>query len=242
MAMDLPTLLNLATLGAVSLGGYLATVAKAGFEARVKTSVEESVKIAVHNVNWAAELSQELEKARGTERQELRFKSYAHLWHELRPLAIYDAAPFDRKMTAKLSVDLSNWYFSLDGGLMLTTPVRDLYFALQDLLHAISSESVAPWQGERAPDPKHAFEAVAQRMGLGAVLSFLGYLKSAHPELALSSWPRNVEPMTRAWGDDLKRLAGQWAALAPFEQFAALQQAGSVLRTAMTCDVESRLR
>jgi hypothetical protein len=80
---------------------------------------------------WPVELGQELEKSRGVERQELRFKSYGELWKKLRPLAIYSDKPVNRANFGELTEDLSDWYFSECGGMFLLPHVRDFYFALQ---------------------------------------------------------------------------------------------------------------
>src|SRR4051812_23865363 len=53
--------------------------------AGAKAAAEEGAKVAIKNANWQIELRQEIEKSRGVERQELRFKSYGNLWKRLRP-------------------------------------------------------------------------------------------------------------------------------------------------------------
>jgi hypothetical protein len=55
------------------------------------------------------------------------------LWKTLRPLAVYDTNVLDEKAADTLSGQLSDRYFAEDGGLMLTAPVRNLYFALRDV-------------------------------------------------------------------------------------------------------------
>src|SRR5215468_2061563 len=112
LGTTISAILNVATLGVVSLGAYLISLAKTGFEARVKAGAEEGARVAIKNKNWVRELAHELEKTRGTERQELRFKSYGGLWKRLRPLAIYDSAPFDSAAAGALLRDLTDWYFS----------------------------------------------------------------------------------------------------------------------------------
>src|SRR5262249_60476056 len=107
LGTTISAIVNVVTLGVVSVGAYLITLAKTGFEARVKAGAEEGAKVAIKNANWAQELAQVLEKTRGTERQELRFKSYGALWKTLRPLAIYDSAPFDSAAAGKLLRDLT---------------------------------------------------------------------------------------------------------------------------------------
>jgi hypothetical protein len=57
-----------------------------------------------------------------------------------------------------MSRQLTTWYFSEKGGLMLTSHNRDLYFALQDLVEAVGSKP--EWQAKRIRKPKEAFQAV----------------------------------------------------------------------------------
>jgi hypothetical protein len=85
---DLNVILQLVRLLLLGFGGYLLTLFKTATEAAVKTSAEEGAKAAIRELQWPAELARELQKSRGMERQELRFKSYGALWRELRPLAI----------------------------------------------------------------------------------------------------------------------------------------------------------
>jgi hypothetical protein len=42
----------------------------------VKTSAEEGAKMAIRELEWPKEFARELQKSRGLERQELRFRSY----------------------------------------------------------------------------------------------------------------------------------------------------------------------
>jgi hypothetical protein len=238
--MELGSVMDVITLGVVSVGGYLVSVAKVGFEARVRTTVEESVKAAVKNENWPLELARELEKARGTERQERRFKSYGLLWERLRPLAIYDDASFGKEAAAELSKHLTGWYFSADGGLMLTAPLRELYFTLQDLLLAVAAADLPAWQTERAADPKTIFtDLVADLPGASRTLA---YLEGDDSDRPIAAWPRDAMEVARGWRADIRRLHERWSDLAPRQRFAVLQQTASVLRTAMATDVESRMR
>src|SRR5260370_42376107 len=110
---DLNTMLQLLTLVLLTAGGYWLQTA-------AKTTAEEAAKATIQQLKWPGELARELQKTRGVERQELRFKSYGALWKELRPLAIYDATVINKKVVSDLSSRLSDWYFSECGGLLLT--------------------------------------------------------------------------------------------------------------------------
>jgi hypothetical protein len=231
--MDLSTVLDLLTLVVVAVGLLLWRAFGAGVEQAMKDQATELVR----QRNRAAELARELEKTRGTERQELRFASYGQLWTAMRPLAIYDETPVDRSTMETLSKKLSDWYFSAAGGLMLTSHNRELYFALQDLVSAVAANP--DWTAERMRDPKEIFEGVLNERGLTAARALLGHVDAVAPE----SWPgTELETLASAWRKDVVKLADDWTALDARERFAVLQQVSSVLRTGLTKDVESRLR
>lgn len=180
----------------------------------------------------------ERSRIRAQGREALRFTSYGLLWKEMRPLAIYDQSPINRETMGELSSNLSNWYFSADGGLMLTSHNRDLYFALQDLVSAVADEK-SDWRAKRTSDPRPRFEEVLRRKDLTAAQALLEHLDTVKPE----DWPSgDLEAMAGRWHKDIQKLAKSWAKIDSTAQFAALQQVSSVLRTGMTKDVESRLR
>jgi hypothetical protein len=192
----------------------------------------------VRQINRAAVLARELEQVRGSERQELRFTSYGTLWAEMRPLAIYDDSPIDRQEMKEMSKNLSDWYFSANGGLMLTSHNRDLYFALQDLVSGVA-RAETEWEADRIREPRDTFETVLERRGLKDAQALIEHLDNA----ATQNWPTNdLEEGARAWRKDVASLAMDWSELDRRERFAVLQQVCSVLRTGLTKDVESRLR
>lgn len=238
--MDLDSVRHVVTLAAAGLGGYLVSVAKVGIETRVKSRIEGSVKEAVKAEHWPQELARELEQARGAERQERRFKNYGLLWHELRPLAVYDKRSFDKPAAELLSKSLSDWYFSADGGLMLTAPLREFYFTLQDLLSTVSATDVPAWQASRVAEPEKVFLALADK--LAGAKEAITYLDGKDGERPVAAWPLHAMDVARSWRAAIAELGKRWSMLAPTERFVVLQQTGSVLRTAMTTDVDSRLR
>jgi hypothetical protein len=229
----LSAVLDVLVLAVVAVGVVLWKSAGAGAEEAAKAGVNE----AMQRINWDAVLGRELERLRGTERQELRFKSYGELWAKMRPLAIYDDTPVNQSTMKDLSRDLSDWYFSVTGGLMLTAHNRDLYFALQDLVIDVASQG--PWEAERAGDPKTTFAAVLQRRELAKAQALVEHFAAVEIE----EWPRpELAGLARGWRDELNELATGWDELDPREQFAVLQQTSSAMRTALVNDVESRLR
>lgn len=240
MLIELSPILDLVTLILVAAGGYALVLLKAGTEAAVKTSAEEAAKAAIRQLQWPAELARELQKTRGVERQELRFKSYGALWKELRPLAIYDETIISRKMVGDLSSKLSDWYFSECGGLLLTPQARNFYFALQDLLRA-TSKFPEEWDADRAGasegDQKLIFRKVLEaRSAEGA--SVLDYLSTG----AFENWQDQAATLAEKWRRGIIEVAAAWKQLDRKQRFATLQQVGSVLRTSLVIDLDSRLR
>jgi hypothetical protein len=231
--VDLGTVLDLVTLALVAVGLLLWRLFGSAAEQGVTRQVDELIT----ELNRASALARELEKTRGTERQELRFTSYGKLWAKMRPLAIYDDSPIDQTTIGEMSKNLSGWYFSESGGLMLTSHNRDLYFALQDLVSAVADQP--GWEGERMREPRAPFLAVLDRRTLTAARALVEYLD----DVDVSGWPSTeIETLARDWRTDVAKLAEAWPELDGKERFAVLQQVASVLRTCLTNDVESRLR
>lgn len=230
--MDLGAVLNLILLALIAIGALLWRLFGSAADRAVTGQVDELIT----ELNRASALARELEKARATERQELRFTSYGTLWAKLRPLAIYDDSRVDGTSMGKLSKDLSDWYFSEKGGLMLTSHNRDLYFAVQDLVSSVADQQ--GWEGERLREPRPVFLAVLERQGLRSARALVDHLETVD----VSTWPGDVGTLTSGWHEDVQKLAAEWPALDEQERFAVLQQVASVLRTSLTFDVESRLR
>jgi hypothetical protein len=236
--MNLNAILDIVTVAALGFISFLLTVGKGAVEGWVKTSAEKGAETAIYNLNWPQKLAQELEQTRGVERQEIRFQSYGALWANLRPLAIYDSSVVDAATIEKLSKALSDWYFSESGGLLLSAPVRDFYFALQDLLRAITRDG-HNWKADRSSDdPRRLFREILQREELAGAITTLEKLEA----LDIRDWPKVAVALGQMWRKDIPKLATRWSSLGPDERFAVLQQVGSTLRTSMTNDVESRLR
>ena len=239
--LDLNAILNIVTLVLLALGGYALVLLKAGTEAAVKTSAEEAAKATIQQLQWPAELARELQKTRGVERQELRFKSYGALWKELRPLAIYDETVMNRKTVNDLTSKLSDWYFSECGGLLLTPQARDFYFALQDLLRA-TSRFPEDWDADRSGasegDQKFIFQNVLKARSAEGAISVLEYLSTG----ALEDWQNQAATLAKEWRKGINDVAATWKELDRRQRFATLQQTGSVLRTSLTNDLDSRVR
>jgi hypothetical protein len=223
----------------LGLGAYVLLLLRTGSQAAVKATAEEAAKAALRQFTWPAELARELQKSRGLERQELRFKSYGALWKELRPLAIYDENRINRRAVRNLSSKLSDWYFSECGGLLLTPQVREFYFALQDLLRTTSRDS-EEWVAVRPVTPdvdeKDIFVALLNAKGAQGAIDALQFVASSD----LESWQSAAKEHAEKWKAEINHVATSWNELDSGRRFATLQQVASVLRTSLCNDVESR--
>jgi hypothetical protein len=236
---DLTNTLQILTLILVSVGGFLLVLLKTSAKTAVETATKEGVKAAMRDLEWSAQLARTLEKTRGVERQELRFRCYGALWKELRPLAIYDPTHITKQSVGELADKLTNWYFSQYGGLLLTPHARSFYFAVQDLLRT-TSNIPDDWSIERHKiSERHigqAFRDLLQKSAPTGTKVF-DYFKDGHFE----EWQHKAVELGEIWRDAIEKLAGSWKNLTDRERFIILQQVGSKLRTSLTNDLESRL-
>ena len=236
----LNAILQILTLVLLAAGGYALRLLKTGAEAAVKTSAEEAAKATVRELDWARELARELQKTRGVERQELRFKSYGALWKELRPLAVYDETVINKKVVGDLYSKLSDWYFSECGGLLLTPQARDFYFALQDVLRT-TSRVPEDWSAVRSEEPQGGHKLILRKVlearNSNEVISVLDYFSGGKFE----NWQDRACDLGSKWKAGIRDIAAAWNELHEGQRFALLQQVGSMLRTALVADLESRL-
>jgi hypothetical protein len=113
--------------------------------------------------------------------------------------------------------------------------VRDFYFALQDLLRAASE--VTDWQAERSSeDPKILFQQVLASTA-GAPVTVFEYFDKGD----FADWLGKAVQNGDAWRKGIRQMARGWGAFTSTQRFAVLQQVGSILRTSLTNDIESRL-
>ncbi len=235
------TLLNSAVAAASIIALGLIRGTGATFVAGAKAGAEEGARTAIKNINWSNELRQELEKSRGVERQELRFKSYGSLWKKLRPLAIYSDRPLNRALFVQLNEELTDWYFSECGGMFLLPHARDLYFALQDFVRAVGKTD--EWECRRTDGHlRKRFESILDRMELRHATAMMEELEKISKETSLVNWPERIKNLSEGWRADVQTLANRWNELDEADRFAVIQQIGSFLRTSLANDVESRLR
>jgi hypothetical protein len=123
----------------------------------------------------------------------------------------------------------------------MTSHVRDFYFALQDLVRSVGN---APddWQCQRIFDDGRSmlqgFQSILRGMNLENALEVTEKLDN----VSLEDWPTITLEDGRRWRTDVNTLGSRWSELDEREKFVVLQQVGSVLRTMLAHDVESRLR
>jgi hypothetical protein len=243
MDLDINTLIQTITAALVAVVLAIVAIVRGTVEEAAKAGAARHAEIKEDNANWGERLRQELEQVRGTERQELRFVAYGELWKKQRPLAVYEPngrqGEFGPKEAAALMGAQSNWYFEQAGGLMLTTHVREFYFAWQDLLRDVAA--LSGWRARRSGDkPGVLFGEVLDDLGRHDALATLAYVEDM--EGHIETWPEGALAHAAAWRTDIGALSADWGKLSPQQQFAVLQQVSSTLRTAMTYDVESRMR
>ena len=240
--IDLNTILSVMTVGLLALGGYLLKLFGSATKTAIDSSAEATVKAIIQQRQWPAELTRELQKTRGVERQELRYKSYGALWATLRPLAIYDESDFDEKKAEALSRELSKWYFSECGGLLLTSQARGFYFALQDLLRIIKSKGPTEWHADRseasAGEQSDLLHKILKKHRASKASEVLDYFSTD----AFDDWQERGRDLGKTWKEGITILAEHWDKLDKKERFVILQQVGSKLRSSLVIDLESRLR
>lgn len=241
--MDFNTILQAFTAVVVAVLGYLFARFKDGVDTAVKTSAEEGVKATMKEITWPADLAKELQKTRGVARQELRYKSYAKLWSQLRPLAIYDSTLINKESIENLSLDLSNWYFSEDGGLLLTPQARDFYFALQDLLRTVA-KTPREWYADRSEetqgDLKKEFIALLTDLQIQDAVEVIQALDE-FSTAKRKGWQDQAPDLGDKWRTAIKKVVTCWDEVNDRQRFVIIQQVGSILRTSLTTDLDSRL-
>jgi hypothetical protein len=168
-----------------------------------------------------------------------RFEAYGALWAKMEPFAIYADAAFDRAEAGKLEHELSEWYFSANGGLLLTAEARDFYFALQNTLRAASRS--ADWSCQHRPvDTLARFNTLLHTCrGQNDRLTECARLiaEKRPQDLNPGDWLAACDIVAK----ELAALAEQRTPQACENIYSALQQISSILRTRLAAEVRSRL-
>ena len=130
---------------------------------------------------------------------------------------------------------------------MLTFHNRDLYFALQEVVHA-AAKSEEEWTADRiGQDAKETFCSLLERRRYNGALGLIGHLDEVEERTVddgkAPEWPSpELNGHAKAWRTDISELGKRWSDLSEEEFFPVLQQVGSVLRTSILNDIEARLR
>ena len=168
-----------------------------------------------------------------------RFDVYGELWARMQCLAKYTDKPFTRNDATELWEELSDWYFSNNGGLFLTKRAREFYFALQDILGKV--KDINDWQCENRPDnPEELFNKLLTK------------LPESNPIVKAYS-KETRDPITMdagQWRETCRKsLALELETLANAQQpatdvgdiiYSTIQQVSSVLRSNLANDIKSR--
>jgi hypothetical protein len=163
-----------------------------------------------------------------------RFQTYGALWTRMQPTALYTATKFGPSEAAEFSESLSKWYFSDNGGLFLSTRVRDFYFSLQDLVRTVGR--LPNWScDERLAAPQEVFGALLRN--LPPKDQYEG-IDLNHPE---TLDPRRWRRLCQSLSAPLESLIKGSDPKAGEVVFAAVQQVSSVLRSNLTHELRSRL-
>jgi len=164
-----------------------------------------------------------------------RFQTYGALWTCMQPTAIYTATKFGPNEATEFSESLSKWYFSDNGGLFLSSRVRDFYFSLQDLLRAVGR--LPDWRyEERLADPRKVFGELLQ--SLPPEDQYQGIDLNRPETLDPKRWQNLCRSLPAALSSLIKnsnpKAGGEVV-------FATVQQVASVLRSNLTHELRSRL-
>lgn len=226
LAIDLAILVLAALIGASLL--FMRTAISAAAKSGVETAVKQ--------VDWPNELAREMEKVRGTERNQIRFESYGGLWAAMRPVAVYDTDSFGPIDAKSLSLALTNWYYSEKGGLLLTERARIAFFALQDLLKHIAELKWEAFRTVSRGDSEDRFKKISDQEGYEELARSIDAIRQIDYQK-----PDSFALDPKAWRRAVGQLADDWGNFDDWDRFVIIQQVSSFLRTILVVDVESRL-
>ena len=166
-----------------------------------------------------------------------RFAAYGELWSRMRTVAIYTKSPFGPIEATALFEDLSTWYFSENGGLLLTSRARDFYFPLQELLRTFGR--LTGWRCDPRPtDPEIIFaDLLAEISRKDPKLKPHVDLVRRPDKLEAKDWKAVCESVS----ERLESLVDESDPKAGEAIYAAIQQVSSVLRSNLADELRSRL-
>jgi hypothetical protein len=98
------------------------------------------------------------------------------------------------------------------------------------------------WEAQRLDASEGAerciLETILKARRAEGAISTLEYLSKG----VFENWHYDAAELGRKWREGINNVAGVWNELDNRQRFAMLQQVGSVLRTALVSDLESRVR
>lgn len=176
-----------------------------------------------------------------------RFTAYGDLWSRMKPVAIYSGEEFKPSIMNGLSESLSLWYFSCEGGLLLTERAKAFYFAFQNFL--ITVGNMAGWSCQERPrNSKERFLQLLRSFDQNnpEVKECLKYLESGKPHLLdPAKWSVVCELISEKLTAKLEGKQDFAVKHNPVdvgrEIYAATQQISSVLRSNLAYELQSRL-
>jgi hypothetical protein len=92
--------------------------------------------------------------------------------------------------------------------------------------------------GASEGDQKLIFQEVLKARRAEGAISVSDYLSTG----AFEDWQNQAASLAKEWRKGINGVAASWKELDRRQRFATLQQAGSVLRTSLTNDLDSRVR
>lgn len=185
-----------------------------------------------------ARIRLDIARQRSSDLLNRRFSAYGKLWSQMNQLAVYSADTFNAGVAGSTSKNLSEWYFSEIGGLLLSTTARDFYFALQDTLKDFAAEELL--QNAQHKDGRDTFKEMLKSNEAGASK----YPGCVDAQLADNSdimpgddWRKLCKILTPHVLQEVKKDATHGSDLA----FCMAQQVSSALRSRLAYEVQSRL-
>lgn len=167
-----------------------------------------------------------------------RIDAYGGLWAKMKTIAIYGKGQFGPTDVATMREDLAGWYFSSNGGLLLTTTAREFYFSLQDLLAELNGLENPSWHcASRPNNAKQIFVDIIKAAEPGPLAESIVADLDQPDNLSPKQWRRSCAQISA----HLVELAKANAPAAADKIFASVQQISSVLRSILAHDVRSRL-
>jgi len=176
-----------------------------------------------------------------------RFNAYGDLWSRMEPVSVHTGKEFKPSTVNDLSESLSIWYFSSEGGLLLTERAKAFYLAFQKLLRTVGN--ISEWTCQDRPnDPEGRFLKLLKSIdnNKATVEGCLKHLEAGRPELLdPQNWTAACELISTKLQDLFKEKQDDSVKKEPNdvgeEIYAALQQVSSVLRSNLAYELQSRL-